>query len=141
MILHCPMFLFQVQNCPAKYQVYLKSVNGPIDVVLLNKCSVTSSPIVLPVPPPDDFLQKAKLAMPTTDKTDSCIPPCHTSAKANYKTRLGLRVMEEIKSLSFQNAETNRADGSKCEYLHKFGNLTLYFTLNLTTYWIDLKSR
>lgn len=139
-----PYILFQVQNCPAKYQVYLKSVNGPIDVVLLNKCSVTSSPVVLPVPPPDDFLRKAKLAMSTTDKTNGCIPPGHTSANANHKTRLGLRVMEEIKSLSFQNAETNSAsDGSECEYfsLHKLGSLTLYYTLNLTTYWIDLKSR
>ncbi|TNN87441.1 Transcription factor E2F4 [Liparis tanakae] len=32
-----------VQNCPAKYQIHLKSVNGPIDIVLLNKLSPPKS--------------------------------------------------------------------------------------------------
>uniref|UniRef100_A0A3B4ZUC1 E2F transcription factor CC-MB domain-containing protein n=1 Tax=Stegastes partitus TaxID=144197 RepID=A0A3B4ZUC1_9TELE len=43
-----------VQDSPAKYQIHLKSVKGPIDVVLLNKHSVSSVPVVLPVPPADE---------------------------------------------------------------------------------------
>ncbi|KAG8001514.1 Transcription factor E2F5 [Nibea albiflora] len=59
-----------VQNSPAKYQIHMKSINGPIDVVLLNKHSDGSVPVVLPVPPPEDILQSAKSAMFTSDETD-----------------------------------------------------------------------
>lgn len=52
-----------VQNCPARYQIHLKSARGPIDVVLLNKCSVSSAPVVLPVPPAEEILQSASLAL------------------------------------------------------------------------------
>ncbi|XP_061883402.1 transcription factor E2F5-like isoform X2 [Entelurus aequoreus] len=52
-----------VHNSPAKYQLYIKSINGPIDVVLLNKRSISSVPVVLSLPPPDDILHRAKLDM------------------------------------------------------------------------------
>lgn len=58
----CVSFV-QVQNCPARYQIHLKSARGPIDVVLLNKCSVSSAPVVLPVPPAEEILQSASLAL------------------------------------------------------------------------------
>ncbi|XP_037552152.1 transcription factor E2F5 [Nematolebias whitei] len=60
-----------VSNCPAKYQIYLKSIRGPIDVVLLNKRSVTSVPVVLPFPPPEELLQCAKSAMLTSDEKEN----------------------------------------------------------------------
>ncbi|XP_058034823.1 transcription factor E2F5 [Ahaetulla prasina] len=42
-----------------KYQINLKSSLGPIHVLLINKESSSSKPVVFPVPPPDDLLQTA----------------------------------------------------------------------------------
>ncbi|XP_068597708.1 transcription factor E2F4-like [Brachionichthys hirsutus] len=58
-----------VQSRPAKYQIHLKSINGPIDVTLLNKRSVNSAPVVLPVPPPESVLRSAMLAVSTSRET------------------------------------------------------------------------
>ncbi|KAM9860766.1 transcription factor E2F5-like isoform 1-T2 [Aulostomus maculatus] len=52
-----------VQNSPAMYQIHLRSNNGPIDVIFLNKWSSGSVPVVLPVPPSEEILQSAALAM------------------------------------------------------------------------------
>ncbi|XP_060923624.1 transcription factor E2F4-like [Limanda limanda] len=60
-----------VSPCPAKYQVHLKSISGPIDVLLLSKLSAGSAPVVLPVPPPEDILRNAKLAMSSSHVTES----------------------------------------------------------------------
>uniref|UniRef100_A0A3Q1H2Q0 E2F transcription factor CC-MB domain-containing protein n=1 Tax=Anabas testudineus TaxID=64144 RepID=A0A3Q1H2Q0_ANATE len=69
-----------VQDSPVKYQVHLKSISGPIDVVLLSKRSVSSDPVVLPVPPPDEMLQNAKLAMSASDETENGSAQCPASA-------------------------------------------------------------
>ena len=37
---------------PRKYQIHLKSQNGPIHVLLVNKDAAADSPVVTPVPPP-----------------------------------------------------------------------------------------
>jgi hypothetical protein len=37
---------------PKKYQIHLKSQNGPIHVLLVNKDASADSPVVTPVPPP-----------------------------------------------------------------------------------------
>uniref|UniRef100_A0A3Q1EZ95 E2F transcription factor 4 n=1 Tax=Acanthochromis polyacanthus TaxID=80966 RepID=A0A3Q1EZ95_9TELE len=58
------------KDSPAKYQIHLKSVKGPIDVVLLNKHSVSSAPVVLPVPPPEEILQRAQLAMSASNEKE-----------------------------------------------------------------------
>ena len=48
------MLLFcQVPGNPRKYQIHLKSQNGPINVLLVNKDAAASSPVVTPVPPPN----------------------------------------------------------------------------------------
>ncbi|NXD71932.1 E2F4 factor, partial [Eolophus roseicapillus] len=44
-------------NGQKKYQIHLKSTNGPIDVLLVNKDTWSSPPVVLPVPPPEDLVQ------------------------------------------------------------------------------------
>ncbi|KAL6480637.1 hypothetical protein MHYP_G00116700 [Metynnis hypsauchen] len=46
-----------VGNGPKKYQIHLKSSSGPIEVLLVNKDPSSASPVVLPVPPPEDMLQ------------------------------------------------------------------------------------
>uniref|UniRef100_A0A8V0YJB9 E2F transcription factor 5 n=2 Tax=Gallus gallus TaxID=9031 RepID=A0A8V0YJB9_CHICK len=45
------------QNGQKKYQINLKSSSGPIHVLLINKESNSSKPMVFPVPPPDDLAQ------------------------------------------------------------------------------------
>ncbi|KAH0617603.1 hypothetical protein JD844_016024 [Phrynosoma platyrhinos] len=50
-----------------KYQINLKSNAGPIHVLLINKESTSSKPVVFPVPPPDDLLHpSSQPAVPLT---------------------------------------------------------------------------
>ncbi|XP_041842685.1 transcription factor E2F4-like isoform X2 [Melanotaenia boesemani] len=109
-----------VPNCPAKYQIYLKSTRGPIDVVLLNKCSVSSSPVVLPVPPPEEILQCAKSAMSTSDDKDGSTGSCKASGNSTHGTKSEWLSAEDIQPLhvtSFVDAEPSRTD--ECAY-HDF---------------------
>ncbi|KAI1889961.1 hypothetical protein AGOR_G00168300 [Albula goreensis] len=46
-----------VLNSQKKYQIHLKSTSGPIEVLLVNKDTSGSAPVVLPVPPPEDMFQ------------------------------------------------------------------------------------
>lgn len=116
----CAFIFFQVQNCPAKYQIHLKSVNGPIDIVLLNKLSVSSLPVVLPVPPSEELLRSAKLAMFASRETESSIAPCQASAsirRGSVSIRAFMEDMLHLQSSSPSNAESHRTDTSKCECL------------------------
>lgn len=103
----------------------MKSINGPIDVVLLNKHSDSSVPVVLPVPPPEDILRSAKSAMFTSDKTDCSMTPCQASDNTKHSTKstqMAMEDMQNLQSLSFINGKSNRTDVSGCEYfsLHIF---------------------
>ncbi|KAM9301802.1 transcription factor E2F4 [Gastrophryne carolinensis] len=42
-------------NGQKKFQIHLKSSSGPIEVLLVNKDTSTSPPVVVPVPPPEDL--------------------------------------------------------------------------------------
>ncbi|XP_067090570.1 transcription factor E2F4 [Osmerus mordax] len=53
-------------NGQKKYQIRLKSSAGPIEVLLVNKDPSSPSPVVLPVPPPEDMIQTLP---PTTNTT------------------------------------------------------------------------
>ncbi|XP_070828503.1 transcription factor E2F4 [Chaetodon trifascialis] len=55
-----------VLNGQRKYQIRLKSSSGPIEVLLVNKDPSSASPVVLPVPPPDDVLQSLSAPTPTS---------------------------------------------------------------------------
>lgn len=44
-------------NGQKKFQIHLKSTTGSIDVLLVNKDTATSPPVVVPVPPPEDLIQ------------------------------------------------------------------------------------
>ncbi|XP_054841730.1 transcription factor E2F5 [Eublepharis macularius] len=46
-----------------KYQINLSSHSGPIHVLLINKESGSSKPVVFPVPPPDDLIQSPSQAV------------------------------------------------------------------------------
>ncbi|KAJ8795205.1 hypothetical protein J1605_018465 [Eschrichtius robustus] len=64
------------QNGQKKYQINLKSHSGPIHVLLINKESSSSKPVVFPVPPPDDLTQPS--SQPSTP-----VPP----QKSNMATQ------------------------------------------------------
>lgn len=53
-----------VINGQRKYQIRLKSSSGPIEVLLVNKDPSSASPVVLPVPPPDDVLHSLPAPTP-----------------------------------------------------------------------------
>ncbi|KAG7468623.1 hypothetical protein MATL_G00145010 [Megalops atlanticus] len=56
-------------NGQKKYQIHLKSTSGPIEVLLVNKDTSGSAPVVLPVPPPEDMFQSLPTpAAPATPK-------------------------------------------------------------------------
>ncbi|XP_067887764.1 transcription factor E2F5 isoform X1 [Heterodontus francisci] len=62
-------------NGQKKYQINLKSQSGPIHVLLINKESNSSKPVVFPVPPPDDLMQPQQdLAIPSSPEKFSSIP-------------------------------------------------------------------
>ncbi|XP_075998551.1 transcription factor E2F4 [Genypterus blacodes] len=84
-----------VLNGQRKYQIRLKSSLGPIDVLLVNKDPSSASPVVLPVPPPDDVLQNLPAPTPTShpptnatqaSKAASTKPGLATSVSANKQT-------------------------------------------------------
>ncbi|KAJ4946926.1 hypothetical protein JOQ06_008969 [Pogonophryne albipinna] len=107
-----------VQNSPAKYQIHLKSINGPIEVVLLNKLSVSSAPVVLPVPPPEDILQRAKSVMSTSGDTGSSIKPRQASAN-NKLSRAATEKIRHLMSSSCLNTQPNRTGASQLQDLSK----------------------
>lgn len=98
----------QVQRYPTKYQIYLKSINGPIDVLLLNKRSVGAPPLVLPVPPPENILHNNRVD--ALDDIESDIPPCQASLYPNQSS------MKDLWSSCLIKAEPNRTAASGCEY-------------------------
>ncbi|XP_070819459.1 transcription factor E2F4-like [Chaetodon trifascialis] len=109
-----------VQNRPAKYQIHLKSINGPIDVLLLNKHSASTVPVVLPVPPPEDILRSARSAMSTS--AEGSVAPCQASADTKHSGTPRTTTPEDMRHLqplSSINAEPNRTDASGLRDLSK----------------------
>ncbi|XP_059210248.1 transcription factor E2F4-like isoform X1 [Centropristis striata] len=107
-----------VQNRPPEYQIHLKSINGPIDVVLLNKLTVSSVPVVLPVPPPEELLRGANPATPPSDETESSTAPCQASDR-NKSGRTSVENMQDLQSSSSTNAKPHRTDASELRDLAK----------------------
>ncbi|KAM3876998.1 transcription factor E2F5-like [Diretmus argenteus] len=105
-----------VSNSERQYLIHLKSTNGPVDVLLLNKDSVNSVPVVLPVPPPDEILQNAKSAASSADKTETNATFSQASANANHTADKPTTKSRQTPSLDTQplqsspsmNAEPNR---------------------------------
>ncbi|XP_012665297.1 transcription factor E2F5 isoform X2 [Otolemur garnettii] len=62
-------------NGQKKYQINLKSCSGPIHVLLINKESSSSKPVVFPVPPPDDLTQSSsQSSTPVTPQKSNTEP-------------------------------------------------------------------
>ncbi|XP_016054408.1 PREDICTED: transcription factor E2F5 isoform X1 [Miniopterus natalensis] len=78
------------QNGQKKYQINLKSHSGPIHVLLINKESSSSQPVVFPVPPPDDLTQPSQPSTPQTPHKPSPAPPSPPGQPASERG-LGLQ--------------------------------------------------
>ncbi|XP_029552768.1 transcription factor E2F4 [Salmo trutta] len=63
-----------VLNGQKKYQIRIKSSAGPIEVLLVNKDPSSSSPVVLPVPPPEDMLQSLPVPAAANPKPAPAAP-------------------------------------------------------------------
>ncbi|XP_063582710.1 transcription factor E2F5-like [Pongo abelii] len=75
------------QNGQKKYQINLKIHSGPIHVLLINKESSSSKPVVFPVPPPDDLTQPFSQSLtPVTPQKSSMaaqnLPEQHVSERS-----------------------------------------------------------
>ncbi|XP_022439208.1 transcription factor E2F4 isoform X2 [Monodon monoceros] len=63
-------------NGQKKYQIHLKSVSGPIEVLLVNKEAWSSPPVAVPVPPPEDLLQSPPaVSTPPPLPKPALVPP------------------------------------------------------------------
>uniref|UniRef100_A0A8C5AY36 E2F transcription factor CC-MB domain-containing protein n=1 Tax=Gadus morhua TaxID=8049 RepID=A0A8C5AY36_GADMO len=69
-----------IHNGPRKYQIRLKSSSGPIEVLLVNKDPSSQSPVVLPVPPPEDVLQNLPAPTAKTSQLSAALPTAVTSS-------------------------------------------------------------
>ncbi|KAL1775818.1 transcription factor E2F5 isoform X2 [Sigmodon hispidus] len=90
------------QNGQKKYQINLKSHSGPIHVLLINKESSSSKPVVFPVPPPDDLTQ------PSSQSSTSVTPQKSTMAAQNLPEQ---QVSERSQSFQ-QTPATEISSGS-----------------------------
>ncbi|XP_044049019.1 transcription factor E2F4 isoform X2 [Siniperca chuatsi] len=79
-----------VLNGQRKYQIRLKSSSGPIEVLLVNKDPSSASPVVLPVPPPDDVLQNLPAPIPTSQPPTAAsqVPKAAPATKPGPATML-----------------------------------------------------
>ncbi|RXM92546.1 Transcription factor E2F5 [Acipenser ruthenus] len=74
------------QNGQKKYQVNLRSHSGPIQVLLMNRESSSSKPVVFSVPPPDDL--SVMPTPPATPATPQNSPPArHLPEQASLLER------------------------------------------------------
>lgn len=105
--------LAQVHSYPTKYQIYLKSIHGPVDVLLLNRRSVSSPLLVLPIPPPEDILQNPQVD--TADKTEGDIPSCPALVYPSQCTRFQQPAMTDIWTSHFVKTEPDRIRAPGCE--------------------------
>ncbi|XP_010844542.1 PREDICTED: transcription factor E2F5 [Bison bison bison] len=101
------------QNGQKKYQINLKSHSGPIHVLLINKESSSSKPVVFPVPPPDDLAQppsqpptpvpphkpsSAVQSLPEPPVSERSQPLQHTPATALSSGSISGDIIDELMS-------------------------------------------
>ncbi|KAL0968540.1 hypothetical protein UPYG_G00268180 [Umbra pygmaea] len=95
-----------VLNGQKKYQIRLKSSTGPIEVLLVNKDPSSPSPVVLPVPPPEDMLQS--LPVPAADNPAIANPskplaPCSNPSPATLSPPRTATTTQAITNTVFSN--------------------------------------
>uniref|UniRef100_A0A3B3ZE65 E2F transcription factor CC-MB domain-containing protein n=1 Tax=Periophthalmus magnuspinnatus TaxID=409849 RepID=A0A3B3ZE65_9GOBI len=97
-------------NGPTTYQIHLKSNNGPIDVVLLNKRADNSEAVMLPVPPSKEILHDAQLALGNLTEKQIQSLSCQPSENPSQRN---IRTLQTL----FQELESNKTGMSGCNIL------------------------
>lgn len=126
-------------NGQKKYQIHLKSSAGPIEVLLVNKDPSSSSPVVLPVPPPDDMLQSLSTPASTTspavaptkpaaNSTPSPASTCQsptasTTVPTNTTTVSAARAASDISSTSTSETTANPTSSAATQQLQSSASL------------------
>ncbi|XP_077066797.1 transcription factor E2F4 [Siphateles boraxobius] len=127
-------------NGQKKYQIHLKSSAGPIEVLLVNKDPCSSSPVVLPVPPPDDMLQSLSTPASTTsaavaptkpaaNSTPSPASTCQsptastTTIPASTTTVSAARAATDISSTTSSDTTVNPASSADTQQLQSSASL------------------
>ncbi|KAM4573173.1 transcription factor E2F4 [Odontesthes bonariensis] len=96
-----------VLNGQRKYQIRLKSTSGPIEVLLVNKDPSSASPVVLPVPPPDDVLQNLPAPTPTSQMpTAASQVPKAAPATATKPASAASQTLTEVTSTTLLTPKT-----------------------------------
>lgn len=99
-----------VRDGPTTYQIHLKSINGPINVALLNKRSASTESVMVPFPPSQELLHQAKLAMATTQIHPSPHQPPKNTSQTNVRTLQTLFKELESNQSGFQCLSKNIRD-------------------------------
>uniref|UniRef100_A0A8C6UIR2 E2F transcription factor CC-MB domain-containing protein n=1 Tax=Neogobius melanostomus TaxID=47308 RepID=A0A8C6UIR2_9GOBI len=99
-----------IRDGPTTFQVHLKSSNGPINVMLLNKRSASAEAVALPVPPSKDVLHRAQLAL--GNLTDNQIRSLCYQASENPSHK-NVRTLQTL----FREMESNKTGMSGCKDL------------------------
>ncbi|XP_042724948.1 transcription factor E2F5 [Tympanuchus pallidicinctus] len=98
------------QNGQKKYQINLKSSSGPIHVLLINRESNSSKPMVFPVPPPDDLAQTpSQPAAPVTPLKPTPAPENPPEHGLNQEQQLPETTVDTQSESSLQQNSTTPA--------------------------------
>ncbi|XP_056135024.1 transcription factor E2F4-like [Lampris incognitus] len=110
-----------VLDKPKRYQIHLKSTNGPIDILLINKGPVNSVPMVIPVPPPKELLQSTRFAASSACGTGDTSSSGWAVANANQAAdELGTNYRQRTSrdtqppEITSNIADPHRTDTSEC---------------------------
>ncbi|XP_061679778.1 transcription factor E2F4 [Syngnathoides biaculeatus] len=98
-----------VMNGQRKYQIRLKSSSGPIEVLLVNKDPSSASPVVLPVPPPDDVLQSLSAPSPSSQAAKAAPEPFKTASSTSSAISQPTAVTEETGSMPLSPTTDTRS--------------------------------
>lgn len=101
-----------IRDGPTTYQVHLKSANGPINVMLLNKRSANSEAVALTFPPAPDVQRRARLALGNLTEMQIRSLSCQPSENSNQKN---VRTLQTL----FREMESNKTGMSGFHCLSK----------------------
>lgn len=101
-----------IRDGPTTYQVHLKSTNGPINIMLLNKRSANSEAVALPFPPSKDVQHRARLALGNLTEVQIRALSCQPSENSNQKN---VRTLQTL----FREMESNKSGMSGFHCLSK----------------------
>ncbi|XP_069073377.1 transcription factor E2F4 [Pleurodeles waltl] len=101
-------------NGQRKYQIHLKSTTGPIEVLLVNKDAYNSTPVVVPVPPPEDLIQCHSTATPAQPAvTSSPQRPSLTQQQDSTEATKSQSAEHSPQSSHSPRTPTNRSTGPR----------------------------